>query len=67
MNDNELQKIVEEIIKIGESDIEYIKEQDNLSEEYKKGWEEGIDQLVLELLGRKEEDKTQKLKEVIEK
>lgn len=67
MNENELRKIGEEILKTAQTDIDYIKEQDNLSEEYKKGWEEGIDQLVLELLGRKEEDKTQKLKEVIEK
>lgn len=65
MKEEDLQKIADEIIKTGKSDIEYIKEQENLTEEYKKGWKEGIDQIVTELLGRKSEDETEKLKEII--
>lgn len=64
MKDEHLQQIADEIIKTGKADIEYI-ETTEQSKEYKKGWKEGIDQIVLELLGRKSEDEVEKLKEII--
>lgn len=62
----ELEKIANEILEIAEADREYIIET-NQDVEYKKGWREGIDQVITELLGRQSEDKVEKLKEVIEK
>jgi|APHM01.1.fsa_nt_gi hypothetical protein len=64
MNEDELAKIVAEIETIAKADREYIKEQD-LEEEFIEGWRRGIDQLMLELLGRASEDSVEKLKEVV--
>jgi len=67
MNEEHLQQIGEEIFKTGKIDREWMEDQpeEDFTEEYKKGWKEGIDQLVTELLGRQEEDKVEKLKELI--
>ncbi|MCY4730486.1 hypothetical protein KY092_07935 [Natronomonas gomsonensis] len=66
MSDEELlEEVAEEIRDTGEALIGYEGYADKRGAEYGDGWNDAIDQFVLELLGTKGEDSVEKLEEEI--
>lgn len=66
MKDRELlEKVEEEILDVAQSLIRYNGHADKKGSEYADGWQDAIDQITLELLGRKEQDGAQLLEQTI--
>lgn len=66
MNDRELlEKIAEEIKDAGKALYEYDGYKDKRGSDYDDGWNDAIDQIVLELLGRKGQDGAKLLDQAI--
>ena len=66
MEDRELlEQVAEEIKETGEALVRYEGYADKRGTDYGDGWNDAVDQFILELLGRKQEDSVEKLQEEI--
>jgi len=60
-----LEKVEQEILKTSENLIRYNGHPDRKGTDYADGWTDAIDQITLELLGRKNQDGAQLLEQAI--